>query len=314
MSDVTRATNKSGPSRDNSCAVVVAFYPDADLAGRVRSLAPHVGTIVVVDNGSGGESKAIFENLQHVTSATLISNSENRGVAAALNQGIRRAIEQGFQWAVLFDQDSTPLPEASHAPQRAYMDFPAPERIAVIGTQEDDPSNLNKEDADSDGAYQEMKTVITSGSWLDLGLWQEFGGFREDFFIDGVDEEYCLRLKRHGYKVIQTTERGIAHKVGHPTSHRLFGRTMQTTNHSASRRYYMVRNRIRLGLEYFRDQPAWIARYFFYTVKDLLRMLLFEPGRLKKLYAVALGIKDGFLNRMGPLRNDLLAPSNGHLS
>jgi hypothetical protein len=68
----------------------------------------------------------------------------------------------------------------------------------------------------------------------------------------------------------------------------------------------MTRNRLRLAIDYFADQPRWLARYFFYTLKEYARMLLFERSRRQKIYAVMLGARDALTNKMGPLRNKYL--------
>jgi len=47
------------------------------------------------------------------------------------------------------------------------------------------------------------------------------GVFREEFFIDRVDFEYCLRAKARGYCVIRTRKPLMSHTIGTPTAHRL---------------------------------------------------------------------------------------------
>ena len=63
--------------------------------------------------------------------------------------------------------------------------------------------------------------MITSGSLLALAVFRRVGPMREDFFIDAVDFQYCLRLRRHGYKVIETLLPTLIHPIGAPTLQRV---------------------------------------------------------------------------------------------
>src|SRR5438105_13870382 len=117
-SDILGAITK--PSREVTCAIVVTFRPDRDFSERLAEITPHAHEIVIVDNGSGAEFLPILENARRVTTAVLISNGENRGQAAALNQGVEFALSRSFGWALLLDQDSRILPELLKGAQNAY--------------------------------------------------------------------------------------------------------------------------------------------------------------------------------------------------
>ena len=291
----------SAPTRSNTVAVVVTFLPDESnsLFAATREIT---GRLIVIDNSEDAKTTDMLGSAANELDFELITNTKNIGVAAALNQGAQLALEKRAEWLLALDQDSQPLPAILEILDRAFEAAQCDERIGVIGS-------TSAVDVSKNAArkFREVISVITAGSLINLKAWTASGGFREDFFIDGVDEEYSLRLRRHGYRVIQATEIGIHHLVGEPSRHRLFGREMMVTNHSPSRRYYMTRNRIRLAIEYFCAQPKWISDYFLYSVKDLIRSLLFERQRLKKFCAVLLGIRDALFGRMGPLRNRWLA-------
>src|SRR6202044_2225279 len=91
-------------------------------------------------------------------------------------------------------------------------------------------------------AWEEVKSVITSGSLIPLAVHAAVGAFRDEFFIDYVDSEYCFRARAQGYRVIRTTQPLMSHTIGAPTRHSLLGLSKWTTNHSPDRRYYIARN------------------------------------------------------------------------
>src|SRR5688500_10357031 len=88
-----------------TCAVVVTYFPDADVLRRARAIASQVGTMVVVDNGSGPAHDDTLHSLTSIPNLTLLRNDTNLGLAGALNQGLRWAQEHGYVWGLMFDQD-----------------------------------------------------------------------------------------------------------------------------------------------------------------------------------------------------------------
>jgi rhamnosyltransferase len=78
---------------DRVCAVVITFFPDSGFPERLEKIAAQVSWVIVVDNGTTGKSEVNLERALGVREGvTCIRNSENLGVAAALNQGIRQAL------------------------------------------------------------------------------------------------------------------------------------------------------------------------------------------------------------------------------
>src|SRR5256885_13917499 len=207
----------SEPTRETTCAVIVTFRPDQELSDRLNRVPAHARTIVIVDNGSGPDIAATIEKACQSSGAVLISNPENRGQAAALNQGVELALNRGFEWALLLDQDSIVLPELLSGAQAAYREFPKPEKLAVIGADHDHPFHYKKRRRfPNAGAYREMRTVITSGSFVQLQIFRQIGGFKAELFIDSVDDEYCMRARANGYAVIEATAFGTEHQIGAP--------------------------------------------------------------------------------------------------
>jgi glycosyltransferase involved in cell wall biosynthesis len=80
---------------DRVCAVVITYFPDAGFPERLEKIAAQVSRVIVVDNGTTGQSGMNLEKALGATErVSCIRNGENLGVAAALNQGIRRALAE----------------------------------------------------------------------------------------------------------------------------------------------------------------------------------------------------------------------------
>ena len=259
-----------------------------------------MGRIVIIDNGSDIETIEVLNRLSLQSKIQPILNSENLGVATALNQGVRWAQGHGFRWALLFDHDTMPEKTMTEELISVYTDFPYQEKLAIVGSNYYNAYNHRPLYNMGAGSCRWMeKTVITSGSLLSLRAFDAIGSFRDELFIDLVDFEYCLRARAKGYYVIITSKPVMEHRLGKVKTHRLLWRKAATSNHSALRRYYMTRNYILLAKEYVWSERSWFLATLFLFLKSIILMILFEKSRGPKLGNVILGIWHGILGKTG---------------
>ncbi|MEM3434009.1 MAG: hypothetical protein QXP27_07530 [Candidatus Methanomethyliaceae archaeon] len=184
-------------------------------------------------------------------------------MATALNQGVERALRLGFKWVAMFDQDSVPAPSFLESLGRIYASFPEKHRVGIIGANYIHVSSgLPALECTTKGGseFLEVESVITSGSLLNLEAFLDVDKFRDDFFIDQVDEEYCLRLRSHGWKVLMSCQPLLTCTIGSPVLRRFLWKRVYCSNHPPIRRYYITRNRIVLWRKYFLREPKWVAR------------------------------------------------------
>ena len=300
---------------------IVTFNPSPDFCTLLDSFYAQLEHIVLVDNGSGAEVQRLFiqEAKRRASSLTVLFNETNLGVAAALNQGFRWAIEHGYDYLLTFDQDSRPAPGMVHTMLDVFNSRSADCRLAVVGPAVEDPevsaqahylrpkySFLFEWSSCKGRVLDDVSIVITSGSLYDLDIYQQIGPFRDDFFIDYVDSEYCLRARRYGYKIVVACEAHLYHRLGDRQKRELLGRTHYPTFHSPLRWYYISRNRIPMLRQYALRFPHWFLYEVVATAYVFLRMLLFESQKLAKLQAFFLGTLDGIRGRMGKATNSVL--------
>lgn len=60
----------------------------------------------------------------------------------------------------------------------------------------------------------ELLVANPSGSLLRLAAFEQLGDFRDDFFIDQVDNEFCLCARRNGLRVVQRRDTILLHRMG----------------------------------------------------------------------------------------------------
>jgi rhamnosyltransferase len=283
--------------------VLVTFHPDEGLPARIERVLLEVAALVVVDNGSDEAALGMLRRLSVDPRIALVLNFANLGIARALNLGIARAGAMGYAWVLLLDQDTVVDPGMLNAMIAIRAAYPLAERLAVIGAGFRDV-NKNVEETGSAGAteaWREVESVITSGSLIALATHAAVGPFREEFFIDYVDTEYCFRARALGYCVIQTRRALMSHAIGAATRHSAFGVDRWTSNHSPDRRYYIARNDT-VMLRDYGHYPAglWTAKSLVRRIRTCKRVLLYEQMKTAKIRAILEGWWDGVRGQLGP--------------
>jgi rhamnosyltransferase len=282
--------------KKNVCAVIVAYHPGEGFEDRVAGISRQVDRVAIVDNGSSAEQARALDGMAERKEVHLIRNARNLGVATALNEGMAWARERAYAWAFLFDQDSVLEEGALDTLAGVLKARGGAKTPAVVGCNYRDvhAGRLRYPDESAAGiSWRERKTVITSGSLVSVGAFGEIGPFRDAFFIDHVDDEYCLRARRKGYPVISTCRPVMLHSVGASTLHRLLWKRTGVTNHAPFRRYYMTRNHIVLMREYCATEPRWVYDTAYSRMKSLVLLCLFERQRPEKLRNVFRGFVHG---------------------
>ena len=299
-----------------TAAVVVTYDPPAQFADHLGVWLSQVDQLLVVDNGSAAawrdEACEVVERRQ--MNVEFLWNEANLGIAASLNRGFARLMEQGLESVCVFDQDSRPSPGMVPEMLRVYERHPERSRLAMVAPNIDIPSSNNSLSflqpygpflyrrvrcTDQD-TLENISTVITSGALYDLHAYRQIGPFREDFFIDYVDTEYCLRARRRGYNIVVACRARLQHHFGNQTERRFGSITMHPSFHPPLRWYYISRNRIPVTRMYAWRFPHWFLYEFVLNLYGLVRLALFEDRKAEKLLAMLLGTWDGLVNRLGP--------------
>ena len=289
------------PNPQDVCALAVTYHPDSDFVAQIGRVLPQVGALVIIDNGSAAAEVEMLRQLAANSMITLVLNVDNLGIARALNIGIERAIALGFAWALLLDQDSIVDGDMVQTLLAVHAAFPDRARLAVVGSGFRDVISKESKPINVGDGWIEVECVITSGSLIPLPVHAAIGAFREEFFIDYVDIEYCYRARALGFRVIKTRATLMSHAIGAITRHNVLGFKKWTYNHSPDRRYYIARNDTVLLREYGHYVLGlWALKGLSRCVRLCKRIALYEQMKTRKMAAVAQGWWDGVRGHMGP--------------
>ncbi|HQC34862.1 MAG TPA: glycosyltransferase family 2 protein [Methanoculleus sp.] len=204
-------------------SLVIVTYRSADVIGAcLDSVAAAGGVsreVFVVDNASSDGTAEVVRT--RYPSVQLIANSENRGFAAANNQAI--PLCKG-RYLFFLNPDAVLDGPCLETAVR-YMD----ENLAVglAGTRVVYPDGAPQEtislrypgekhaSGELAGLSGSIACVLGASMIARAELVRIIGGFDEDYFLYGEDQELCLQIRRRGYEIGYIAEATVRHIGGH---------------------------------------------------------------------------------------------------
>lgn len=271
-------------------AGIVTFNPDIDrLKNNITAILPQVDQLVIVDNGS--KNIDIIEELTE--SLTLIKLYKNKGIAAALNVIGQYAIDHEYEWFLTLDQDTVVRDNLIET----YLHYTHLPQIGLLSIGYKD---LNKEEnsfKDNNNVVEKIDLAITSGTLMNTKSFKQTKGFDDKMFIDLVDFDICIQLKRLGYYIYQLNLVGFFHEIGEGKERLFRGRTVFVYNHSAFRKYYIARNSIYLIKKYGWNKDT--RKMFIFARDELGKVVFFEEHKWQKIYAMMKGFIVGLFMKVG---------------
>jgi rhamnosyltransferase len=269
-------------------AVVVLYNPVKEHFENINSYLDDVDYVFVVDN-SEVPSGETAHRLMGIPKVTYLANRENLGIARALNIGAEMTVESGCDFLLTMDQDSSACPGM------------VPTMLACLDTIDINTAGIlspeclmspDRPTKPKEPRYEEVPVAITSGNLLNLAVYKAVGPFRDEYFIDYVDHEYCLRLRSCGYKIFQINNAFLEHQIGTITTHWYVYRKILLGNHSPIRRYYSFRNRFYFHETYRRLFPEYFRGFWRDSFRDILWVMLYESDKIDKLKMMYRGYRD----------------------
>lgn len=264
---------------------IILYNPEINrLQENIKAITSQIDNIVFIDNNSKNIdiiSKILPKN------SVLIRNKCNVGIAKALNQVLQYALKNNYEWVLTLDQDSV----VGNNIIEVYSEY--------INKLDSDVGMICCKIIDRNANFSTSKHIkeidgyinqcITSASMLRVKAWQEIGGFDDNMFIDSVDFDICINLRKHGWKIFRTYKTQILHEVGHSKVIKIFGKEYLSLNHTPFRYYYIARNNIYLGRKY---------GMLFHNICVLCRIvwtiIIYEDQKYEKIKKIIFGFINGF--------------------
>ncbi len=282
-------------------AVVPCFRPDDAFPERLARVASQVERVIVIDDSGDAEGSRLFAlRSPHIT---VFAHDSNRGIAAALNTGVRDALDGGADLVLTLDQD-TLLP-VDYVPRAIEVVQASSLNIGAVAAAEINGGGQMPY-AVVDG-IELIRIAIQSGMVFTAECFHECGLFDERLFIDVVDTEYCLRMRVHGLLLAVVPGTNLDHALGlsvpvRPSRLRP-RRDLDATfdTHPVWRQYFISRNNVDVFLRYLRREPRWVGSSAKHEILSFWSAVVQRPGLGRYLLATGAGLVHGIVRRRGPI-------------
>jgi rhamnosyltransferase len=284
--------------------IFVLYQPTEEFLENLAKAHTFCPDIVAVDNSPEADI-SLHGNLRE-QGIRIIFNRNKGGLAGAYNRGAELLLEQDCEVIFLLDQDSDIEALFFEKMLQACRDLGTGEFLVgpkiyeinlekcmpVFQPGKYIPKRLRIDDQ-NEGMFPSL-CIISSGSALSAAAYRKLGPFREDYFIEYIDIEYCLRAVSQNVPVYMNAAVTMRQTTGKIERHG----DKYTTNHVAWRRYYGARNAVHcLYLHRASWGLHWVSGLLAFL--QVLRVLQYEPQKVKKITAITCGYIDGLFGLLG---------------
>jgi rhamnosyltransferase len=278
--------------------VATAFHPDERLTAVVEAALKSCARVVVVDN-TPGDGPFLTDTLRDRAGVTVLRDGRNRGLAGALNAGVAALLapdrDDQPDLVLFLDQDSI-LGEDLVLGLARHLADPTV-AIAAPAPWDEQQGRYYEPGTENGPDVADRDTVITSGMLVRSAVLTELGPFRTEFFVDHVDNDFCLRARAAGYRILRDKRQKLPHSLGRRNQHKLPGVSVSSSRHPTWRLYWIARNGTVLIREHRKDAPAWTRATAAYLVWWFALRTAIEAPRGPRAMAMLRGFRDGARGR-----------------
>lgn len=270
-------------SKEDVLAVVVTFNCEPLLLDNIKSLRNQVSKIIVIDNNSKQDSKKYLELAKEY--CTIIYEVENKGIPFRLNEAIDIAQKEGYKLLLTMDQDTVlALDAVGYMLDVLNNDM----KVASVG-----PARRSRYE-DKDYYYKDY--LITSGNLVKVDALIDAGRYDSSLFVDMVDIDISLALRKKKYNLAISNKASMKHKVGEYEERQILGLKRKYLSHGSFRFYQIYKNLVIVEKRYIKFFPLFCIKLAITHLGDFL-LIMFENDSKNKYKSAMRGMIDAYKRR-----------------
>ena len=164
----------------------------------------------VLDNGSTDGTPDYIRT--HFPEVHLVESAENLGFARGNNAGLRYALEQGYDFVYLLNQDAWILPDTLGKLVRAAEETPLAGIVSPVQKAADGSLDVQfSRRVPSGEGVLEVPFVMAAHWLITRKCLETVGLFAPIFPFYGEDDNFCGRARYHGFKVLVCMDAEAVH-------------------------------------------------------------------------------------------------------
>ena len=269
-------------------ATIVTYNPGIpSFAKTLDKISSLVDTVLLFDNHSNNQEE--IKRISFAKNVKVFYNNQNLGLPTNYNRAIQYGIENGFDYLLILDQDST-FEERFLDEYRKHFDADFFCLVPFLVHNNIDYENMYPTKTKNTCDY--VKRSINSGTLIYLHKLPNDIRFDEDLFIDCVDFDFFERANKFRLKTLRINLAKLHISLGNISRIGPFF----LYNYSPFRLEKQTRDRV----IFLRKHPisAFSLWLFLFTIFCDTKAVLFERERLRKISAIAKGFKEGLFFRI----------------
>ena len=236
--------------------------------------------VIIIDNYSTDGTREYLEGLLTDTRIKTIHLDKNMGAGYAISQGMKLGLTlRDYDYFWVLDDDSFYKPNVL----RELVAGISSSTFALVGLTGSNIRFGTKRPVTLTGKLQQVDYALVDGAIISGDAIKKIGTTCERFFMMCDDDEYIIRLKKHGYTI------GLLN-IG-PVNRLHLGGQGSFTKATLWRGYYSSRNQMLILKQYFSLKR--LLEYSYLQSKLLIGAAVFAPDRFQRVKLRITGIWHG---------------------
>lgn len=278
--------------KDRIIGVVVLYNPNIEkLIDNINCYIQSINKLLLWQNSyiADENKKRIINECDCSEKIVFCGNGSNSGLDVAFNEALKISLNEQYTYLMTMDQDST---WSGFEEYLSAVVSVKNNRVAIFGPKAVNVfDNANSQNEES--SIEKTDFVISSGAIYKVNELKLIGGFADGYFIDAIDEEVCFRAEKQGFETVRINTAKLFQEFGAYKKRSVFGKTVASSNYSAFRYYYIVRNHIWLAKSGLLDKQQRRLTLRNYVFSLSAKVLLCEENKMKKVISISKGIWAG---------------------
>jgi rhamnosyltransferase len=270
--------------------LVPLYKPKSDEIQNIKKYINKLDYCYLLDD-SGYQNNEVCSELIEGYSGRVeyILNPENLGLCASVNNGFKLAANMGADWVLIMNPDGTFQNDAISIFKDYLRDYDS-EDVAIIAP----VFNIDRRPRKAENGHRQIRYADMTGCLYNMKILSILNFYDQNTYFYGLDTEYCLRVRKSGYRIVECSEAVLNHHPAQTFEIKIFNKTIFKCGKDVPQRfYYQFRSAYYINHKYHD-----FYNIIFHIYKFLKVVFLFD-NKKEYMKMIKLGICDAKRNYYG---------------
>lgn len=274
--------------------LIAMYMPNPNEIDNISKYIGELDYCYLLDD-SAQDNSSVVQTLvdQHPGKVEYYMNPYNRGLVGSVNNGFRMAIEKGADWVLVMNPDGT-FQNNAISIFKKYISQNNTDDVGIICP----VFNIDRRPKETGIGTREVRYPDMTGCLYNTRILSQIGFYDQKTYFYGLDLEYCLRVKKNGYRIIECSEAVLNHKPAETYNVKLFEKTIFKCGKDNPQRYYY---QFRSAYYIWKNYHSFYC--FAFHVYKWLKVVLFFDNKKEYYKMINLGIRDAKRGFFGNIKD-----------